>query len=553
MALNVRLIQYSALYLQSLRPHEDECTPDSEVCSRIRCLRLLRKPCSVHGVQTTAPSSPCSQYWKEGKRRRWRKRGKRGGKRINCLQPIPVLVSNPDLSGRHEVRDLSRSSCHSNLVYLTPVQEGPGFVPSTPQNGATCLKAGQWNCRSMNNKSTEICDLIISNNLDLLFLTESWLCGDSHDNVTIADITSTLPDFRVIHEPRKSRGGGICIIHVHRSSLELTRNSSTIFSSFEHMDVLVRISTSVVFRSCVIYRPPPSSRNKLSYHNFVTEFSSLLESLVIDQHQLMIAGDFNIHVDDESDRDAKIFLDILDASNLQQHVRLATHQAGHILDLLISRKFGHPILNTHIISGLPSDHSAVLTTLNFVRPVSSKKLITCRKLCDIDIFKFRNDLKHALLELPPTNDASDMAVQYNTVLKQLLDKHAPKQSKLVSLRPKAPWYTDKVREAKRAKRRAERILKKSGLEINRQIYKETCKSYNAIIHQSKSQYLTDEIAQCDTKQLFQFTQRLSCPTAQVLPDNESDTGLANDFGLFFYSKIQNIISSLNPKKTGGGG
>ena len=144
--------------------------------------------------------------------------------------------------------------------------------------------------------------------------------------------------------------------------------------------MLVRLSPSVVFRTFAIYRPPPSSTNKLTYDNFVADFPTLLESVTIDQHQFVLMGDFNIHVDDKTDRDARKFLDILDTFDLQQHVKGATHRSGHTLDLLISRKVDHPIVAMDVVPGLPSDHSAVLTTLNFVSPATSKKRITCRKL-----------------------------------------------------------------------------------------------------------------------------------------------------------------------------
>ena len=138
-----------------------------------------------------------------------------------------------------------------------------------------------------------------------------------------------------------------------------------------------------------------------------------------------------------------------------------------------------------------------------------------------------------------------MAEQYNIVLKELLDKHAPERSILVTIRPKAPWYTNKVREAKRSKRRAERKLKSSVLEVDRQLFKGECKSYNAVLSQSKYRYLTDEIAQCDTKHLFQLVQTLSRPKSQhLLPDHESDINLANYFGQFFYNKIQDIVTNL---------
>ena len=37
---------------------------------------------------------------------------------------------------------------------------------------------------------------------------------------------------------------------------------------------------------------------------------------------------------------------------------------------------------------------------------------------------------------------------YNTNLKALMDKHAPLCTKVITLRPNAPWSSDELREAK---------------------------------------------------------------------------------------------------------
>eukprot|EP00057_Strongylocentrotus_purpuratus_P001595 XP_001200033.2 PREDICTED: RNA-directed DNA polymerase from mobile element jockey-like [Strongylocentrotus purpuratus] len=83
------------------------------------------------------------------------------------------------------------------------------------------------------------------------------------------------------------------------------------------------------------------------------------------------------------------------------------------------------------------------------------------------------------------------------------------------------------------------------LEIDKQIYDVQCKSYNDILCASKSQYLTNEIAQSDTKGLFQIVQKLSCPKSQhVLPNRDSNEELADEFGEFFHDKICDLVNDL---------
>ena len=70
---------------------------------------------------------------------------------------------------------------------------------------------------------------------------------------------------------------------------------------------------------------------------FFDEFSSYLEGIVMTPGILLITGDFNFHVECQSDNDAKCFTEILQTYGLHQHVLVPTHESGHTLDLIITR------------------------------------------------------------------------------------------------------------------------------------------------------------------------------------------------------------------------
>ena len=82
----------------------------------------------------------------------------------------------------------------------------------------------------------------------------------------------------------------------------------------------------------MVYRPPPSRKIGLRYENFAIEWSSYIEQFVEVREELLIVGDFNIHVD-SSNNESKGFLDILNENGLTQHVTSPTHQKGHTLDV----------------------------------------------------------------------------------------------------------------------------------------------------------------------------------------------------------------------------
>ena len=50
----------------------------------------------------------------------------------------------------------------------------------------------------------------------------------------------------------------------------------------------------------------------------------------------IILHDFNMHIEDPTDNNSKIYVDMIEALGLKQHVVEPTHQKGNILDLIFT-------------------------------------------------------------------------------------------------------------------------------------------------------------------------------------------------------------------------
>ena len=74
----------------------------------------------------------------------------------------------------------------------------------------------------------------------------------------------------------------------------------------------------------VVYRPPTSAANHASLEHFMDEFGLLLENYSTKPGSLIIAGDFNFHVDNKGDGPSKNFMNFLESFNLCQHVNEKT-------------------------------------------------------------------------------------------------------------------------------------------------------------------------------------------------------------------------------------
>lgn len=268
---------------------------------------------------------------------------------------------------------------------------------------------------------------MISKRLDILAITETWL-SNNKSAPALADIVNTLQDFDFINLPRSTKaGGGVGVLLKKGFRVKHNSTSTTLFKSLEYLDLSISLSDNSSLRFVTVYRHPPSKRNKLTPQMFFDEFSHLLE----------ISTDFN-------SRDAARFLDLLESAGLEQRVVGATHKRGHTLDLVIVRQ------NDTLLSGQPeiynyshsiSDHSAILCSVDLPKPCATKKILQRRDIRRIVMDSWCEDIKNSALYGTSADYCTDpniMVDQYNNVLSELIDKHAPIKTRSVTLRPHTP-------------------------------------------------------------------------------------------------------------------
>lgn len=110
---------------------------------------------------------------------------------------IPVIISN---------RSLHTKSTYNRTVQNLNIIRCKNNLSITERN----IKAAALNIRSLSGKSLLINDYIISHDIHVLFLSETWLDRNSEQAVLI----ETCPtDYHFISETRKNkRGGGLAVI-----------------------------------------------------------------------------------------------------------------------------------------------------------------------------------------------------------------------------------------------------------------------------------------------------------------------------------------------------
>ena len=125
--------------------------------------------------------------------------------------------------------------------------------------------------------------------------------------------------------------------------------------------------------------------------------------IIADSSNIVVMGDFNIHVNCNDDPNAVIFSDTMKAIGLHQHITGPTHRSGNMLDLIFREELSKIKLKSCKSTVFVSDHTAVHCILDIQYEEPNKQGITFRKHSSIDIEKFIEDILIISLDIEDLN------------------------------------------------------------------------------------------------------------------------------------------------------
>ena len=448
---------------------------------------------------------------------------------------IPV-ISTPGHSNIHG--NIHKSKSGANTKNLIPISLSENELDARKELlSSKKLSILAINARSVRNKCDELKDYIVNHNADICAITETWLSKGESDNMTRG---SLIPDgYKLLDVPRTGRGGGVAVLF--KSTLNVKQQTVTA-GSFECLEIIISAGNEII-RLAVLYRPPSSSKAGVPSSVFLEEFHMYVDHHISTSGKLLITGDFNFHMDDITSQDAKKFMDLLESLNLEQHVHEPTHSHGHILDLVITRCEELPISDLNVHAPILSDHGGIMFSLPLGKPPAQRDVCVFRRLNKIDIKKLKQDIINSELYSSPCDNIDEYVSQYNTVLRKILDEHAPEVQKKVTIRHNPPWFTDEVAQLKRERRRAERKWRSTKLIVHKEIFK--CLHHRCVdlCDKLKADHYVSKIDENkgNQKALFNITNSLlHRKKVGPLPSHVDSQKLADEFAEYFVGKIKKI-------------
>ncbi len=219
-----------------------------------------------------------------------------------------------------------------------------------------------------------------------------------------------------------------------------------------------------------------------------------------------------------------------------------THNRGHTLDLLISR--GLNISSIVIKDVALSDHFCIFFDI-LISVTTESRSVSVRKRC---INENTSVLFMKAISLTPSISADSVDLlldSFDSKVKNVIDDIAPIKVSKKNGRQKSFWRkSTAVQNMKRQCRKAERMWRKTKLEIHYSIYKDSLHAFNlelATARQTFSNLINSNLN--NTRTLFATVERLTNPPSQIPSEMLSDSK-CNEFASFFSEKISNIRKEI---------
>ena len=368
---------------------------------------------------------------------------------------------------------------------------------------------------------------------------ETWLTSKENDKIWLEATDLNKGDTTLYaHNRSQGRGGGIALMCKSHYKVKLLSKSST--WSFEYTTWMLTIKNRCLIITG-IYHPPYSVKNKTTNRMFIDDFTEFSTTLLSKQNNNILIGDFNLHISDDTDPDAAIFMDTCEALGLYQYVPFSTHKSGNTLDLILTKVANRlRVLCTHKGSFI-SDHALVISQLNVKQQTRAWQSETVHVIKDITSEQWSKAFEEEDLTL--SDDFNEMVTGPNSTLRTVLDKLAPEKKVCKSLRSKHPWYTSDLKQHKRRVRKLEKKWLKYKLGSGWIAYKKARNAYYSKLNANKISMLRAKNSECanDSKQLHKLVNNLTAKSVDnPLPPAQSDEDMANMFAEFFEEKILTI-------------
>ena len=177
----------------------------------------------------------------------------------------------------------------------------------------------------------------MENNIDLCVLTETWLSDTEADQLWLQYSALNNDGIKCFTVNRQGkRGGGLVLIS--KDGYKVVSLGAGQLQPFQFAKGRIGLK-HMTLMVLGIYHPPYNSQSQTTNFDFLDEFTDWVAEHTMNDTNVIILGDYNLHVNDPNDDHAMNFIETTQALALEQHVRLPTYTSGNMVDLVLTEIF----------------------------------------------------------------------------------------------------------------------------------------------------------------------------------------------------------------------
>ena len=294
------------------------------------------------------------------------------------------------------------------------------------------------NTQSLVSSVCELNLLIERYKFDIIGMSETWL----HDNDLLIQHVA-MPGYTLEYNNRaQGRGGGVgCYLrenikYKRRKDIERISKIEHLWVQYEGRNKHSSLLIGIFYRS----------ESVMPFDEWMNEFENVLSfvrsSAVL---PLLITGDFNVNLLNDSSPKYKPYMDVLEQFNLEQVTVKPTRVTPTAVSLI-----DHIIVSNKTIvkysDVLPcacvSDHDGPYVILNTKLPAYEPRYKYLRNERSFNPQQFRADVAQLPFSIiDSTTDPDEQLDYFNKLIRSCIDDHAPLRKVKVT-RPPAPWIQD---------------------------------------------------------------------------------------------------------------
>ena len=194
---------------------------------------------------------------------------------------------------------LNQYTSKVNTKKLVHIQLG------TDQIYTSNVRVGTVNTRSVKNKSDLIIETSKLENLDFLVISETWLREEDAHWVATSSLDTEGYRIQTINRQGK-QGGGVALLHKDRYQVARDHNAPQL-DLLEYGIWSTRVRNRILTIAGLYHPPLGSTRNTPA--RFLDQVSELVQYLFTNHKNLVLLGDFNIHVNRLDNQDTQAYID----------------------------------------------------------------------------------------------------------------------------------------------------------------------------------------------------------------------------------------------------